>query len=1178
VNKLRESRMNAMYLQLLTACCSCQGSGVDGNQCKVTSMIFEGQDTEDIVIRVQPVEGHRLPHTWNDKSLYIPSSYFPQSQASSRNAVAQVTAEMKGDSLMTSLPMLMLTFKAPETILNQLSTDDSTTTGAPNVGAMVPASVKSASSLNKGPPQSAKFQLRSASSSTPFMLQNLNSQSSLSVSSFGSASLLGGPGASFHIEGAADNFAPPATPATPNLTPAATPAPTDGVAISNVADGQSAAVSLFEKQPSTPGGQSDRQVGSAGVPSSASSSYRPHKLPPLDSASAGSSRPGTSQQPVDGDASSSKRPISNSTKLPGSAQSVKQQPLETVPESLKQAADAVQAEAQTQPQAPPAASPTQKSSHNLLTFLSSSSLLSAGSHEKDRNQPSSAAAKFVKSVSFHYGSSASVASAGSAGPGASVPPIVVQPLPFVSGSLDEFGYYRYDALTLFGEMGLNAKDEFSLVSSVGNASIGKQQQQRSSARDGSDKPATTGVTSPLAVASYFIAQVFLGAEMCLDRNYVAMHTLDERFPYDILVALVRMDISDKLKAAACRMLLCLHVDRDPQSSARIPSLSRSWKTVEAIGGDAGEEKDNYLKRLPSVDKALVNQFALIQEFISEHMRSMNGHRWGELSRHMLVLCKKLVFFNFYGSVDKLNDVIKHLIMALNRKEAEKEYEMTTAGPRSKSAATARGRSKKNRSGVGSPSHSNHENSMSLLAKDNPNGSGGEEGSLAENEFNKPTSIASKWYVVYSPWHLVRSTISWMMGRGGANGASAAGMRKDKWKSPLRYIKTSPHEIETMLEAVDILSRCQKIIEDRNLTLLLRSFYLWQSGKSRDSPGNMFESVCTQSKDLTLGVENFDAVFVDILMFSSNALVQRGLELLMAHHSSRSSLLRNSRTLQLMISPKHEKLFATVDTLLQTLERNAETHELWGELQSESDLQTNTQTKAILVELCQLTRVRRYVFDVDGEYAPDVDTQNLYRNLGCFQICMKVLALLDSLEDHYIDDNKSTGSGALSYLSDSNKQLDEAGQNIVDLCKLCNELLVWFLYANPENQTVGFTELDAFIEMLDVDVDSHLVIDAILKNNEKLMRLVPHSYLFELAEKIVNSEPNERSFKDLYLFASITNVGDINIKENQLEIIKQLCSPGRLPLVSCFFVPVDSEEYALKVELMEPFQGKFIVVQ
>lgn len=129
-----------------------------------------------------------------------------------------------------------------------------------------------------------------------------------------------------------------------------------------------------------------------------------------------------------------------------------------------------------------------------------------------------------------------------------------------------------------------------------------------------------------------------------------------------------------------------------------------------------------------------------------------------------------------------------------------------------------------------------------------------------------------------------------------------------------------------------------------------------------------------------------------------------------------------------------------------------------------------------------------------------------------------------------------------------EKYDEAGLNILKLCSLTNELLYWFFWNNPLNQEAGFVELGNFIEQLEMeeDVGAHLVIESILKNNEKLMRLVPHVHLFELAEKIANCDPSDnRCYRDLYLFGSITNVGDINIKENQLEIIKQLCSPGEI---------------------------------
>ena len=50
VDKLRNSKMNSMYLSLLQSCCSCQGDGVDGNQCKIVELLFS--NTNDIIIQL----------------------------------------------------------------------------------------------------------------------------------------------------------------------------------------------------------------------------------------------------------------------------------------------------------------------------------------------------------------------------------------------------------------------------------------------------------------------------------------------------------------------------------------------------------------------------------------------------------------------------------------------------------------------------------------------------------------------------------------------------------------------------------------------------------------------------------------------------------------------------------------------------------------------------------------------------------------------------------------------------------------------------------------------------------------------------------------------------------------------------------------------------------------------
>ena len=125
-------------------------------------------------------------------------------------------------------------------------------------------------------------------------------------------------------------------------------------------------------------------------------------------------------------------------------------------------------------------------------------------------------------------------------------------------------------------------------------------------------------------------------------------------------------------------------------------------------------------------------------------------------------------------------------------------------------------------------------------------------------------------------------------------------------------------------------------------------------------------------------------------------------------------------------------------MLQQLERNAETHELWGELQSEQDHAISKQTMDILKELTYMCKIKSKIIDFDEDYSPDPDIQNLYRNLGCFNICFKVFGLPDSVEE------------------DENGDLSPVGANTRELCLQCSKLMYWFLLDNPANQELGYT--------------------------------------------------------------------------------------------------------------------------
>ena len=782
-------------------------------------------------------------------------------------------------------------------------------------------------------------------------------------------------------------------------------------------------------------------------------------------------------------------------------------------------------------------------------------------------------------------------------------------------------------LGLFGKLSVTIEELYGL--SNGEKKTIKAQDDLTKEKSASvlklEEKKAASMNQKNAVAEYFINEMFLGAEMCMDRNYVAMHKLDPYFSYESLVTILKMDVQSGLKAAAARLLLCLHIDRDPQAETKIPCLTRSWTDIER----------NPKPQLPYVDPARRYAYGLVQQIISEHVQYMEGRKWDPYSKYVLEILLAMIKFNFYGTIERMHDVIEPLVRACDRRSIT--YSSGTKSNESAAATVT------------------DEDGAPIFGEDSLNFE--EEGIAAEEEqganhwqsrvlaFFESLSflcfilvltcaaVAVTIYQVLSdapetwddPYFCFGVAVfiifvidyssriycfTWLTGKlckfmcdpfnvidlmvilldvvffslpsdiGGTEGNFTKTLRLirllrllriiraakavhsayikveevEKWTPPLRYTKVPQSEVDTLLQAQKILYFVQGVIQDRNLSLLLRGFWGWERGDDSRSPSMIFEQVIHDSSELTLGVGDFDQIFIDMLMISNAPLVQGALDVLMARHSARSKLIEHTKQLQLLVSPKRERQFKIIDQMLQQLERNAETHELWGELQSDSDHLTNKQTKDILSELVEICRIRRVVLEPDEEFEADRDIQDLYRNLGCFTICFKMLGLLEGVQE------------------DENGEFSEISLNTRELCRLSNELLYWFSLGNELNQELCYSELDFFLESLEAEIKSHLVIRSIFKRNEKLMKLVSHSLLSVTTDRI---SKNGKFHGYLALPISITHVNEKNIVKNQFEIMKAFAAPGKFESVSCFLCAPGHSDYNLKLELMAKVGDKFV---
>ena len=168
--------------------------------------------------------------------------------------------------------------------------------------------------------------------------------------------------------------------------------------------------------------------------------------------------------------------------------------------------------------------------------------------------------------------------------------------------------------------------------------------------------------SPIAVkqesiSKYLIQELYLCAELCMDRNYVGITTIERLFSYETLVTILCMNVNVELKAAAANLIVFLYIDKNPQFEVPIPNLSRTW----------GDISKNRVPALPYVDANLTNKFSILQQLCIDHIKDIVDATWTPYSCVIMKLLYSLVRFNFYGCTERLVHIIHPLLSALDRR-------------------------------------------------------------------------------------------------------------------------------------------------------------------------------------------------------------------------------------------------------------------------------------------------------------------------------------------------------------------------------------------------------------------------------------------------------------------------------------------------------------------------------